>query len=202
MKIAITSKKGGATKSTQAKEIAFRFDLPIINLDIDSHIKEYYPTLDITDANENELIPQKDNCIYDFPAGDIFSKFPNTKEVISSCDLVVIPTLYASESVDRAIDTYKKIAKHNDNIIFVVSQIRDKSNVKDTIDYIQSMVNQEIVLIGIRYSLGMENAEDDGCSIYEVANKANKLIARNYKKGIIADYEEFFNLIELATEQE
>lgn len=202
MRIAITCKKGGATKSTQAKEIAFRFDLPIVNLDIDSHIKEYYDKLDIKDVEENELIPHFDKGIYDFPAGDIYKKFPNTKKIIQSCDLVIIPTLYASESVDRAIDTYKKVSKHNDNILFVLAQTKDASNKNDAIDYIQSIVNSEIVLHSIRYSLGMENAEDNGCTIFDEAKKANKLIARNYNKGIIKDYEELFELIKLATETE
>ena len=45
MKIAITSKKGGVTKSTQTKEIALRFNLKVVDLDIDSHLKDNFPSL-------------------------------------------------------------------------------------------------------------------------------------------------------------
>jgi len=200
VKIVITSKKGGATKSTQAKEIAFRFNLPIINLDIDSHIKDYYPKLNIVDAKENELIPVVEKGVYDFPAGDIFKKFPNIESIIKGSDLIIIPTLYASESVDRAIDTYRTVSKHNDNILFIVSQTKDKGNIKDTKDYIEASVATEVAIMDIRFSLGMGNAEDNGRSIFEEADKANKLIARNYKKGILADYDELFDIIEMVME--
>ena len=105
MKIAITSKKGGVTKSTQTKEIALRFNLKVVDLDIDSHLKDNFPSLNIEKVDENKMIPLYDNVVYDFPAGDIFTKFPNTNEILKECDLIIIPTLYAPESVDRAIAT-------------------------------------------------------------------------------------------------
>lgn len=195
MRIAITSKKGGVTKSTQAKEIALKYNLKLINLDADSHIKDSFDTLDVENINENSLIPYYEQCIYDFPAGDIFTKFPNTKEILKECDLIIIPTLYGAESVDRAIDTYQSIKDINDNILFILAQVRDAHAVIDTTRYIEDIVDNEIVLHSIRFSIGMENAEVQGVSIYDIAKNSNKLIKRKYDKGIIKDYEELFKLL-------
>lgn len=195
MKIAITANKGGVTKSTQGKEIALKFDLKVFDLDKASHLKEKFKMLKVDKVEENTLIPFGDDCIYDFPGGDIFSLFPNTTEILKECDLIIIPTLYVPESIDRAIDTYNKVKPINDKILFILSQMREEEYAKDTIQYMQDILGEEIVLHPIRFSLGMENAEFDGTSIYEVANKANKLIKRNYYNGIIKDYEELFKLI-------
>ena len=196
MKIAIISKKGGVTKSTQAKELSYRFNIPIINLDIDSHLRENFKDLEIIDVNENELIPKLDSCIYDFPAGDIFTKWQNTKEIIKDCDLIIIPTLYGVESVDRAIVTYNSIFNINDKILFIFAQCKDIEFALDTKSYIEDTVNQEIVLHSIKWSKAMEDAEAEGVSVYDIAKRANKLIKRNYDKGIIKDYEDLFEIIE------
>jgi cellulose biosynthesis protein BcsQ len=195
MRIAITSKKGGVTKSTQTKEIAFKYDLTVINLDVDSHIKESFKKLKVENVLENRLIPLFNECVYDFPAGDIFTKFPNTAEILKECDLIIIPTLYGAESVDRAIDTYNKIKPINDNILFVLAQSRDDNAVKDTSQYIEDFTGDEIFLHPIRFSVGMENAEVEGTSIYDIAKKSNKLIKRKYDNGIIKDYDELFKII-------
>lgn len=42
----------------------------------------------------------------------------------------------------------------------------------------------------------MEDAEAEGVSVYDIAKRANKLIKRNYDKGIIKDYEDLFEIIE------
>lgn len=196
MKIAIISKKGGVTKSTQAKELSYRFNTAIVNLDIDSHLRENFKDLKIIDVNENELIPKLDNCIYDFPAGDIFTKWQNTKEIIKDCDLIIIPTLYGVESVDRAIVTYNSIFNINDKILFIFAQCKDIEFALDTKSYIEDTVNQEIVLHSIKWSKAMEDAEAEGVSVYDIAKRANKLIKRNYDKGIIKDYEDLFEIIE------
>lgn len=196
MKIAITSKKGGVTKSTQAKELALKYNLEVVDLDIDSHLKDTYSKLKVQKVNDLSFIPNLESCIYDFPAGDIFSKFPNTKEIISSCDLVIIPTLYAPESVDRAIDTYLKIKEFNTNILFLLAQTRDELALKDTTQYLEDILNEEVAIISIRHSLGMENAETKGVSIFDIAKDSPKLIQKKYKQGIIKDYEELFKLIE------
>lgn len=196
MKIAIISKKGGVTKSTQAKELSYRFNTPIVNLDIDSHLRENFKDLKIIDVNENELIPKLDSCIYDFPAGDIFTKWQNTKEIIKDCDLIIIPTLYGVESVDRAIVTYNSIFNINDKILFIFAQCKDIEFALDTKSYIEDTVNQEIVLHSIKWSKAMEDAEAEGVSVYDIAKRANKLIKRNYDKGIIKDYEDLFEIIE------
>ncbi len=196
MKIAIISKKGGVTKSTQAKELSYRFNIPIINLDIDSHLRENFKDLEIIDVNENELIPKLDACIYDFPAGDIFTKWQNTKDIIKDCDLIIIPTLYGVESVDRAIVTYNSIFDINDKILFIFAQCKDIEFALDTKSYIEDTVNQEIVLHSIKWSKAMEDAEAEGVSVYDIAKRANKLIKRNYDKGIIKDYEDLFEIIE------
>jgi len=195
MRIAISSKKGGVTKSTQAKELALKYNLTIVDLDIDSHLKENFKSIDIKTVKDNTLIPLLDNCIYDFPAGDIFAKFPNTKEILKECDLIIIPTLYGTESVDRAIDTFYSIKDINSNILFILAQARDEASAKDTSSYIEDIVADEIVLHPIRYSLGMENAETLGVSIYDIAKSSNRLIKRKYDNGIIKDYEELFDII-------
>lgn len=195
MKIAITSKKGGVTKSTQTKEIALKFDLTVVNLDVDSHIKENFKKLKVENVLNNRMIPHFDECIYDFPAGDIFTKFPNTNEILKECDLIIIPTLYGAESVDRAIDTYNKIKPINDKILFILAQSRDDNSAKDTSQYIEDVTGDEIVLHSIRFSVGMENAEVEGVSIYDIAKKSNMLIKRKYDNGIIKDYEELFKII-------
>lgn len=195
MKIAITSKKGGVTKSTQTKEIALRFNLKVVDLDIDSHLKDNFPSLNIEKVDENKMIPLYDNVVYDFPAGDIFTKFPNTNEILKECDLIIIPTLYAPESVDRAIATYNNIKKVNENILFVLALSRDEDSAKDVAGFIEDTVGDEIVIHSIRYSVGMENAEVDGVSIYDIAKKSSKLIKRKYDNGIIKDYEELFKII-------
>lgn len=195
MRIAITSKKGGVTKSTQTKELALKFDLTVVDLDIDSHLKENFKKLKVEKVQDNRLIPLFDECIYDFPAGDIFTKFPNTKEILRECDLVIIPTLYGTESVDRAIDTYNKVKPINDNILFILAQSRDENSAKDTIEYIEGCTGDEIFLHSIRFSVGMENAETEGVSIYDIAKKSNRLIKRKYDNGIIKDYEELFKII-------
>lgn len=195
MKLAITSKKGGVTKSTQTKELAFKFDLTVVNLDVDSHIKENFKKLKVENVPDNRMIPHFDECVYDFPAGDIFTKFPNTAEILKECDLIIIPTLYGAESVDRAIDTYNKIKPINDNILFILAQARDENAAKDTAQYIEDIVGDEIFLHQIRFSVGMENAEVEGISIYDIAKKSNRLIKRKYDNGIIKDYDELFKLI-------
>lgn len=195
MKIAITSKKGGVTKSTQTKEIALKYDLTVVNLDADSHMKDNFKKLKVENIPDNRLVPHFDNCVYDFPAGDIFTKFPNTSEILKECDLIIIPTLYGTESVDRAIDTYNKIKPINDNILFILAQSRDENSAKDTIEYIEGCTGDEIFLHSIRFSVGMENAEAEGVSIYDIAKKSNRLIKRKYDNGIIKDYEELFKLI-------
>ncbi len=195
MKIAVTSKKGGVTKSTQTKELAFKYDLTVINLDADSHIKENFKKLKVENIPDNRLIPHSNECVYDFPAGDIFTKFPNTAEILKECDLIIIPTLYGAESVDRAIDTYNKIKPINDKILFILAQSRDDNSAKDTSQYIEDITGDEIVLHSIRFSVGMENAEVEGVSIYDIAKKSNMLIKRKYDNGIIKDYEELFELI-------
>lgn len=195
MKIAITSKKGGVTKSTQTKEIALKFDLTVVNLDVDSHIKENFKKLKVENVLDNRMIPHFDECIYDFPAGDIFTKFPNTNEILKECDLIIIPTLYGAESVDRAIDTYNKIKPINDKILFILAQSRDDNSAKDTAQYIEDVTGDEIFLHSIRFSVGMENAEVEGISIYDIAKKSNMLIKRKYDNGIIKDYEELFKII-------
>lgn len=195
MKIAITSKKGGVTKSTQTKEIAYRYGLTVVDLDIDSHLKDNFPTLKIEKVDENRLIPLYDNVVYDFPAGDIFSKFPNTNEILKECDLIIIPTLYAPESVDRAIDTYNNIKQVNENILFILAQSRDENSSKDVASYIEDTVGDEVAVHSIRFSIGMENAETEGLSIYDIAKKSSKLIKRKYDNGIIKDYEELFQII-------
>ena len=195
MKIAITSKKGGVTKSTQTKEIALRFNLKVVDLDIDSHLKDNFPSLNIEKVDENKMIPLYDNVVYDFPAGDIFTKFPNTNEILKECDLIIIPTLYAPESVDRAIATYNNIKKVNENILFILAQSRDEDSAKDVAGFIEDTVGDEIVIHSIRYSAGMENAETQGVSIYDIAKKSSKLIKRKYDNGIIKDYEELFKII-------
>lgn len=195
MKIAITSKKGGVTKSTQTKEIAYRYGLTVVDLDIDSHLKDNFPALKIEKVDENRLIPLYDNVVYDFPAGDIFSKFPNTNEILKECDLIIIPTLYAPESVDRAIDTYNNIKQVNENILFILAQSRDENSSKDVASYIEDTVGDEVAVHSIRFSIGMENAETEGLSIYDIAKKSSKLIKRKYDNGIIKDYEELFQII-------
>jgi len=195
MKIAITSKKGGVTKSTQTKELALKYDLTVINLDVDSHIKENFKKLKVENIPDNRLIPHFDNCVYDFPAGDIFTKFPNTAEILKECDLIIIPTLYGAESVDRAIDTYNRIKPINDKILFILAQSRDDNAAKDTAQYIEDIVGDEIFLHQIRFSVGMENAEVQGISIYDIAKKSNMLIKRKYDNGIIKDYDELFKII-------
>ena len=195
MKIAITSKKGGVTKSTQTKEIALRFNLKVVDLDIDSHLKDNFPSLNIEKVDENKMIPLYDNVVYDFPAGDIFTKFPNTNEILKECDLIIIPTLYAPESVDRAIATYNNIKKVNENILFILAQSRDEDSAKDVAGFIEDTVGDAIVIHSIRYSVGMKNAETQGVSIYDIAKKSSKLIKRKYDNGIIKDYEELFKII-------
>lgn len=195
MKIAITSKKGGVTKSTQTKELALKYDLTVINLDVDSHIKENFKKLKVENIPDNRLIPHFDNCVYDFPAGDIFTKFPNTAEILKECDLIIIPTLYGAESVDRAIDTYNRIKPINDKILFILAQSRDDNASKDTAQYIEDITGDEIFLHSIRFSVGMENAEVEGISIYDIAKKSNMLIKRKYDNGIIKDYDELFKII-------
>lgn len=195
MKIAITSKKGGVTKSTQTKEIALKYDLTVINLDRDSHIKENFKKLKVENIPDNRLIPHFDECVYDFPAGDIFTKFPNTAEILKECDLIIIPTLYGAESVDRAIATYKQIKPINDKILFILAQSRDDNAAKDTSQYIEDATGDEIFLHQIRFSVGMENAEVEGISIYDIAKKSNMLIKRKYDNGIIKDYDELFKII-------
>lgn len=195
MKIAITSKKGGVTKSTQTKEIALRFNLKVVDLDIDSHLKDNFPSLNIEKVDENKMIPLYDNVVYDFPAGDIFTKFPNTNEILKECDLIIIPTIYAPESVDRAIATYNNIKQVNENILFILALSRDEDSAKDVAGFIEDTVGDEIVIHLIRYSVGMENAEVDGVSIYDIAKKSSKLIKRKYDNGIIKDYEELFKII-------
>ena len=195
MRFAITSKKGGVTKSTQTKELAFKYDLTVVNLDIDSHIKENFKKLKVENIPENRLIPHFDECVYDFPAGDIFTKFPNTAEILKECDLIIIPTLYGAESVDRAIATYKQIKPINDKILFILAQSRDDNAAKDTSQYIEDATGDEIFLHQIRFSVGMENAEVEGISIYDIAKKSNMLIKRKYDNGIIKDYDELFKII-------
>ena len=109
--------------------------------------------------------------------------------------LIIIPTLYAPESVDRAIDTYNNIKQVNENILFILAQSRDENSSKDVARYIEDTVGDEVAVHSIRFSIGMENAETEGLSIYDIAKKSSKLIKRKYDNGIIKDYEELFQII-------
>jgi cellulose biosynthesis protein BcsQ len=191
----LSKKKLQKIEKNVIMSLILRYDLTVINLDVDSHIKDNFKKLKVENVPDNRLIPHFDNCVYDFPAGDIFTKFPNTNEILKECDLIIIPTLYGAESVDRAIDTYNKIKPINDNILFILAQARDEDSAKDAAQYIEDITGDEIFLHSIRFSVGMENAEAEGISIYDIAKKSNRLIKRKYDNGIIKDYEELFKLI-------
>ena len=95
-----------------------------------------------------------------------------------------VPCVFESKTIKLDKEVFQETKNR-------VEQEEDKNMSR----FIEDTVGDEIVIHSIRYSVGMENAEVDGVSIYDIAKKSSKLIKRKYDNGIIKDYEELFKII-------
>ena len=194
-KIAVTSKKGGVGKTTIAVETAYMYNYDIVSCDSDNESLDDFENLKIIHVNENEIIPKLDNVVYDFPAGDLFNKFPNFKKIIKKLDLIIIPVDYEKDSAQRAVRTYQSIIEQNKNILFVFTMMNEEQHYEEIKGFIEESLNEEVAMCKIRYSKGIKNAKFEDISIFTLADRASPLIRGAYKKGILKDYIDLFEII-------
>jgi cellulose biosynthesis protein BcsQ len=168
--IAIYNIKGGVGKSTIARELAYKLNATLVDCDRRG-VQEFMESVKTVSLGEDMEIPldvEGDVVIYDFPGKDDVRR----EEIARKSALVIIPYTPTFYSLQSTADSYKQIWRENINAVMVANMLKEDKDLERTKGELEEFLNQDMIILPLHYTRGLQSAENRGKSIYELRSES------------------------------
>lgn len=188
MNIVVSSQKGGCGKTTISVLMAMhkKIDGYIVTNDDQGLFDKLFPETFVYQEKVKVLKDADRPVIYDFGGfGD-----GNLLKVVKKADVVLVPTLSSLIDLKVLIDTVAELLDYNENIIVIHNRSREEGIVEDVIS---ENFGDDVMVLTLRNSKGIDNAAKKGMSFYDYANRT-PLSAVTYG-NILGDLEKITDVV-------
>jgi cellulose biosynthesis protein BcsQ len=168
--VAIYNIKGGVGKSTIARELAYKLNATLVDCDRRG-VQEFMESVKTVSLGEDTEIPldvEGDIVIYDFPGKDDVRR----EEIAKKSALVIIPYTPTFYSLQSTADSYKQIWRENISAVMVANMLKEDKDLERTKGELEEFLGQDMIVLPLHYTRGLQSAENRGKSIYELRNES------------------------------
>jgi cellulose biosynthesis protein BcsQ len=134
-------------------------------------VQEFMEAIKTVSVGEDMEIPmdvESNIVIYDFPGKDDVRR----EEIAKRSDLVIIPYTPTFYSLQSTADSYKQVWRENINAVMVANMLKEDKDLERTKGELEEFLGQDIIVLPLHYTRGLQSAENRGKSIYELRSES------------------------------